>query len=171
MRLWFGVPEAPSGLPSCGRSAERSPERWFPHPPKGPMRYPEVVLGHHRRAEAGAFSLDDDDWAAVQPVFDDVPQLRAGGRLAAEAILFVGATGLGPRYLPERYAPYASSMMGAPGPDTMWRRVFPILKARHSPIVADIGPANPTVKRPYQRKLAHPVPPLDDPGPWSGPAA
>lgn len=171
MRLWFGVPEAPSGLPSCGRSAERSPERWFPHPPKGPMRYPEVVLGHHRRAEAGAFSLDDDDWAAVQPVFDDVPQLRAGGRLAAEAILFVGATGLGPRYLPERYAPYASSMMGAPGPDTMWRRVFPILKARHSPIVADIGPANPTGKRPYQRKLAHPVPPLDDPGPWSGPAA
>lgn len=171
MRLWFGVPEAPSGFASCKLSAERSRERWFPDPPPGPMRYPEVVLGHHRRAEAGAFSLDDGDWAAVEPVFSDVPRLRAGGRLAAEAILFVGATGLGPKYLPECYAPYALNMKGTPGPDTMWRRAYPILKARHSPIVADIGPAAPTGKGPYLRRLAHPVPPLDDPDPWLGPTS
>lgn len=137
LRVWFGVPNAPAGFDGCNRSTGRAWTRSFPKPPDGPLRYPEALLRHHRQAEAGAFSLDDGDWEAMEPVLRTIPRLRTATRLMAEAIVFVGLTGLMPRYLPDRYAAYVGSLKHIRF-RTVWPIVHEVLRRRRSAVLSEI---------------------------------
>ncbi|KQO80558.1 resolvase [Methylobacterium sp. Leaf90] len=171
LRVWFGAPGAPKGFDAVDRLAGRWWMRWFPMPPKGPLRYPEVVLGHQRRAEAGMFRLDDGDWAAVEPVIRNAPRLGPRDRTMAEAILFIGMTGLPAKYFPERYEPCAPLLKHA-RPGAVWRGMYEVLHQRCSPVVAEAGPAARILHEDLNsRAHAHPVPPLEDPSPWCDPKA
>lgn len=137
LRVRFGVPNAPAGFDACNRSTGRGWSRSFPKPVDGPLRYPEALLRHHRRAEAGAFSLDDGDWEAMAPVLHAIPRLRTATRTMAEAIVFVGMTGLMPRYLPDRYAAYVGSLKHIRF-RTVWPTVHEVLRRRRSAVLSEI---------------------------------
>jgi DNA invertase Pin-like site-specific DNA recombinase len=144
LRVWFGVPNAPPGFDAGNRSAGREWSRSFPKPVDGPLRYPEAVLRHHRRAEAGAFSLDDADWAALGPLLRTLPRLRTATRLKAEAVVFVGITGLMPRYLPDRYATYAGSLEHIRF-RSVWPALHEVLRRRGSAVLSDLDRGSPSV--------------------------
>lgn len=167
LRIHFGTGASVGGGGDPHRRSRSWSER-FERPPITPLRFPEVVLAHHARAEAGAFELDDGDWRAVQPVMLEAADhhLRLGGRPAAEALVFMQSTGLAPAYLPERYAEFSGAITKR-GHAATWLRVYEILRQRRSPVLIDLGPATPVAGKVRRfTSWAYPAPqtlPNEDP--------
>lgn len=120
---------------------EAGSDRWIlrpcPPPPRGVIRRPEVVLMHHRDADAGLYAFADREWAAVARLFEPLGRLKGGHRLYAEAMIFVARTGTPVDMLPERYA-RRQLLMSPIRRSGIWPRMLAILDAMGSELVRGI---------------------------------
>jgi DNA invertase Pin-like site-specific DNA recombinase/transposase len=147
LRFLLGVLSAGTDkqLPPIG--SDRWIERPCPRMPRGAMRLPEVVLFHHRDAEAGRFALTDREWAAVAHLFDPMGRVKGGHRLYAESMIFVARSGIPAGMLPERYA-RKRLLIGPIRESGIWPRLLAVLDALGSDLVRDIDRDRFAARRP-----------------------